>query len=51
MTCPVCSRPLAGRQTVCSPRCRLKRWRGQRASRRARLLELARELVKLLEEP
>jgi len=32
--CPVCQkRPLRGRQTVCSGRCRAKRWRETRAVR------------------
>lgn len=45
--CPVCKEQrLRGRQTVCSGRCRAKRWRDSRTSRdpaiRAALEEIAR---------
>jgi predicted nucleic acid-binding Zn ribbon protein len=44
--CAVCARPLTGRQPqpVCSPRCRIIRWRARRAQ------ETAATLARLLAE-
>jgi predicted nucleic acid-binding Zn ribbon protein len=47
--CPGCGGSLNGRKTVCSPRCRTRQWRRQRAGRDARLANLLREALRLLE--
>jgi hypothetical protein len=52
-SCPVCrDRPLEGRQTVCSPACRAKRWRQSQATRaRDDGLRVAVEtVIRLLQE-
>jgi len=33
-SCPVCGRPLTGKQTVCSPRCRIQRSMERRQAER-----------------
>jgi hypothetical protein len=46
--CPVCKeRLLRGRQTVCSGRCRAKRWRDSRTSRDPALRAALEEIVRL----
>jgi hypothetical protein len=48
--CPVCrERPLAGRQSVCSPRCRARRWRAQVGDRRLAAVRRDDEIRSLLE--
>lgn len=53
VVCPQCSRPLARKQTVCSPRCRAARWRKRRARAQAerdrRICALLREALRLLD--
>ena len=45
--CPMCQGPLKGRQTVCSPRCRAKRWRND-SRRRAQGREMRDEEIRAL---
>lgn len=54
VVCPVCEQvPLHGRQTVCSPRCRIQRSMDRRAAKRrdmdANVRRLLKEALALLE--
>ena len=54
-SCPVCHVvPLRGRQTVCSPRCRVKRWRERQqlaqTAKEREIRELLAQVLRRLEE-
>ncbi len=50
--CPMCGTPLSGRQTVCSPRCRIQRSMQRRAAKQterdAKLRLLLTEALQIL---
>ena len=48
--CPVCRAPLRAQQTVCSARCRVRRWRQELSRRRDEaLVARTREIREMLE--
>jgi predicted nucleic acid-binding Zn ribbon protein len=53
-SCPICGQPLKGKQTVCSPKCRIERSRRRREAERqnelAKVRLLLRDALRLLEE-
>ena len=53
-SCPVCGRPLTGKQTVCSPKCRIERSRRRRQAkqqaRTAQVRLLLKEALRVLAE-
>src|SRR5215510_6622179 len=54
-SCPICGRPQTGKQTVCSPKCRIQRSMRRREVKRqqdlAKLRLLLQEALQLLEAP
>jgi predicted nucleic acid-binding Zn ribbon protein len=53
-SCPICGKPLKGNQTVCSPKCRIERFRRKREAnqreREAKVRLLLTEALGLLSE-
>jgi predicted nucleic acid-binding Zn ribbon protein len=45
-SCPICGQPLKGKQTVCSPKCRIERSRRRREGKRQNDLAKVRLLLK-----
>jgi len=47
--CPGCGGPLEACKTVCSPRCRARRWRATQKRRNRELREHAEAILRLLD--